>query len=196
MRAPVGRFREEGAMSATGGRNSRRGDRDSARSSSRTSGRGSRRSSRRNGDDEDDSRRERKRAASNERIYCIAGGVAGVAVLLIGVIAFSSGGARRARRPAPDEPPAVPSPTRPAPINWYNRGSSEGLTWKGDVARRHGGIELTRGMVQEVADMKTSDHYRRGIKQDGGEQAYIRGFCEAVLGSSSSAQATAGAAER
>ncbi len=167
----------------SGRHSSRESSRRSSRDSGRYSTRDSRRSSRRDRDDDDDrdSRRGSSRGGTSEQTYYIAGGVGAAVLLIVGVIAVSGGGkSHRSRgRPRPPAPPAV-RPVRRS-IDWYTKGKSDGGAWARKVRARHAGHRIDRAEAENMGDMQTSNSSKQGIRRDGGEKRYIKGFCDAAL---------------
>jgi len=174
--------------SARGSRNSRRSA--PASRSGRTSARAQSGSSRRASRDDDDPRSSSRRSArgsarggsSNDNTLIIAGVVGAVVVLGGGIFLFSGG-----KKPAPRrEEERAPPPKAASAPNWYSIGRNDGASWARHVGGRGSmaggdGDPFAKDEVLRIADMKTSDHYKKGLKTDiAGQKRYIEGFCAGV----------------
>ncbi len=110
-------------------------------------------------------------------------------VVIGGIVYLASGPKKTVRRRSR---PVVVAPKRlPSTKNWYNIGMREGYGWKSHAKAREsvaggaggGGNAFDPKNVHRMADMMTSDWYKKGIREDpDGEKRFIQGFEDAVLG--------------
>ncbi|MHC4250821.1 MAG: hypothetical protein ACYS9X_16975 [Planctomycetota bacterium] len=175
-------------------RRSGRGSRDSRRSApaKRTSSRSNARSgsSRRSAREEDDPRSSGRRSAresargggpSKDTTVVVAGVIGAVVILGAGILLFSGGKKRIIRREE-----RAPVPTSTSTRDWYSVGRREGADWASHTRRRGSmaggdGDPFAKDKVLEMADMQTSNHYKKGLKGDAtGQKRYIKGFCDGV----------------
>ncbi len=126
--------------------------------------------------------------------------VAQFALAAVGVAAHLAAGCGAAHAPileepqpasvvaAPAKPQPAPAPKKtvradPAPVarrDWYAVGVREGTDWAKLVRRR--GTSVTDDAILRMADMCTSNHYNRGIRDEPGAEAeYMRGFHDGAV---------------
>jgi len=105
-----------------------------------------------------------------------------VVVLGGGIFLFSGG----KKKPAPRREERAAPPKATSTRNWYSVGRNEGMIWaerakgRGNMA---GGRDdaFSDAKVREMADMQTSNHYNKGLRNDAaGQKRYIEGFCAGV----------------
>ncbi|MHC4201818.1 MAG: hypothetical protein ACYSU0_17665 [Planctomycetota bacterium] len=143
---------------------SRRGERDSGRSEDRQSGR--------------DSGRYGRVESKKGDTRIIVGGVV-AAVVVIGIIAIAASGGKKKRR-VRRKPVVTVAPVRVSSVDWFIKGMHDGADWKRRSSMR-GTFDPKE--VDRIADMKTSDYYNKGLKNNAeGQKRYIRGFRKGVLG--------------
>lgn len=80
----------------------------------------------------------------------------------------------------------APVPKSTSTRDWYPVGYQEGANWASHARRRGNmaggdGNPFAKDKVLDMADLQTSNHYKKGLKGDAaGQKRYIDGFCAGV----------------